>query len=127
MAGKLRIGALLLVLLFPSSSARLLPAQVSIASGASSLDGWEAKEIKGRLRIVALLLVLLFSSSSARLLPAQVSIASGASSLQGWEAKEIKGNMICYQKKGEIKGDWICYDIKHTALHGPNLGPPLGP
>ena len=49
MAGKLRIVALLLVLLFSSSSARLLPAQVSIASGASSLEGWEAKEIKGNM------------------------------------------------------------------------------
>ncbi|KAJ8631652.1 hypothetical protein MRB53_024975 [Persea americana] len=44
-----RSTSLLLVLLFPSSSARLLPAQVSIASGASSLDGWEAKEIKGNM------------------------------------------------------------------------------
>lgn len=47
MASKLRIVALLLVLLFSSSSARHLPAKVSIASGASSLEGWEAKEIKG--------------------------------------------------------------------------------
>ncbi|KAJ8631651.1 hypothetical protein MRB53_024974 [Persea americana] len=49
MAGKLKIVALLLILLFSSSSARLLPTQVSIASGASSLEGWEAKEIKGNM------------------------------------------------------------------------------
>ncbi|KAJ8631644.1 hypothetical protein MRB53_024969 [Persea americana] len=49
MAGKLRIVTLLLVLLFSSSSARLLPVQVSIASGASSLEGWEAKEINGNM------------------------------------------------------------------------------